>query len=101
MILTVKTKDTVLTSKGTTSIPAAIRQDFLMTLKDRILFDKLSRRGWTADMEWHPRASRRALKRRIRGSRILGAGVACYKPLLRASSELGARRSAIRRNCFQ
>ena len=26
MILTVKTKDTVLTSKGTTSIPAAIRQ---------------------------------------------------------------------------
>ena len=26
MILTVKTKDTVLTSKGTTSIPAAIRE---------------------------------------------------------------------------
>ena len=26
MILTMKTKDTVLTSKGTTSIPAAIRQ---------------------------------------------------------------------------
>jgi hypothetical protein len=35
------------------------RQDFLKTLKDRILSEVLSRRSWTADQEGHPRASRR------------------------------------------
>jgi hypothetical protein len=50
------------------------RQDFLKTLKDRILSEELSRRGWTADQEGHPRASRRVWKQLIRGSRIVGLG---------------------------
>ena len=39
MILTVKTKDTVLTSKGTTSIPAAIRQAAGLFPGSRIAWD--------------------------------------------------------------
>jgi hypothetical protein len=49
-------------------------QDFLKALKDRIRSEEPSRRGWTADHEGHPRASRRAYKRRIQGSRIVGWG---------------------------
>jgi len=39
MILTVQTKDTVLTSKGTTTIPAAIRQAAGLFLGSRIAWD--------------------------------------------------------------
>ena len=48
------------------------RQDFLKTSKDRILSEELSRRGWATDQEGHPRASRWAYKRRIRGTRAVG-----------------------------
>ena len=50
------------------------RQDFLKTLKDRILSKEFPRPGRTADQEGHPRASRGAWKRRIRCTRFVALG---------------------------